>query len=353
MNRRLPPPALRAKRLFLVHGPTPIERRPALDEIVGAQRLGQARRRDGRRRGGQQDPQARVPPRRRASRAAPRPSITCGGLQSNHARATALACARLGLRAVLYLRVPDPARAASRSRRRATCCSIASPAPRSASSRRPSTASATRSWSTRGRAAERGVPAYVIPEGGSNGLGSLGYVEAMREVRGQLDLGLCEADRPRVRRRRARVRLGRHRRGRLARRGALRGRARDVGVRGLRRPRVLREDDRAHRRRGARLTTRRLSERSAAAGSSSTIARRAPPTRVMDRRAEALPRATSRARPGSSSIRSTPARRSGASRGRSSAATSRATRTSSSSTRAGLPGLLAQGEELRAALVAR
>ena len=26
----------------------------------------------------------------------------------------------------------------------------------------------------------------------SNGLGSLGYVEAMREVRGQLDLGLCE-----------------------------------------------------------------------------------------------------------------------------------------------------------------
>jgi D-cysteine desulfhydrase len=32
---------------------------------------------------------------------------------------------------------------------------------------------------------------YVIPEGGSNGLGSLGYVEAMAEVRRQLDVGLA------------------------------------------------------------------------------------------------------------------------------------------------------------------
>ena len=31
-------------------------------------------------------------------------------------------------------------------------------------------------------AAELGQTAYVIPEGGSNGLGALGYVEAMREV---------------------------------------------------------------------------------------------------------------------------------------------------------------------------
>src|SRR6185295_10485435 len=37
--------------------------------------------------------------------------ITCGGLQSNHARVTALVCAELGLRAVLLLRVPDPAKA--------------------------------------------------------------------------------------------------------------------------------------------------------------------------------------------------------------------------------------------------
>ena len=35
-----------------------------------------------------------------------------------------------------------------------------------------------------------GQTAYVIPEGGSNGLGALGYADAMREVRAQLDLGL-------------------------------------------------------------------------------------------------------------------------------------------------------------------
>ncbi len=35
--------------------------------------------------------------------------ITCGGVQSNHARATAVAAARLGLRPVLVLRGPEPA----------------------------------------------------------------------------------------------------------------------------------------------------------------------------------------------------------------------------------------------------
>jgi D-cysteine desulfhydrase len=38
---------------------------------------------------------------------------------------------------------------------------------------------------------EAGMRPYVIPEGGSNGLGSLGYVQAMAEVRAQLDLGLA------------------------------------------------------------------------------------------------------------------------------------------------------------------
>jgi D-cysteine desulfhydrase len=37
---------------------------------------------------------------------------------------------------------------------------------------------------------------YVIPEGGSNGLGSLGYVECMREVREQMRLGLAGSGAP-------------------------------------------------------------------------------------------------------------------------------------------------------------
>ena len=55
---------------------------------------------------------------------------------------------------------------------------------------------------------------YVIPEGGSNGLGALGYVEAMREVRGR---SISGSRRDAVRRRRPRVRLGWHGGGRRAR----------------------------------------------------------------------------------------------------------------------------------------
>src|SRR5512140_1245472 len=36
--------------------------------------------------------------------------VTCGGVQSNHCRATAFAAAKRGLGAVVLLRVPDPAR---------------------------------------------------------------------------------------------------------------------------------------------------------------------------------------------------------------------------------------------------
>lgn len=118
--------------------------------------------------------------------------VTCGGLQSNHARATAIVAARLGLGAVLVLRDPrrtergtlgpdDPEgfagnvlldrlvgaeirliTAADYARRDAIMAEVA--AELRAAGRRP----------------------YVIPEGGSNGLGALGYVDAMAEIREQL-----------------------------------------------------------------------------------------------------------------------------------------------------------------------
>ena len=46
------------------------------------------------------------------------------------------------------------------------------------------------------RLTRAGRKPYVIPEGGSNGLGSLGYVEAMRETRQQMDLGLAGSRAP-------------------------------------------------------------------------------------------------------------------------------------------------------------
>jgi len=42
----------------------------------------------------------------------------------------------------------------------------------------------------------RGRRAYVIPEGGSNGLGAFGYIDALREVRDQLDSGAADSSAP-------------------------------------------------------------------------------------------------------------------------------------------------------------
>jgi D-cysteine desulfhydrase len=134
--------------------------------------------------------------------------VTCGGLQSNHARATALMAARLGLGATLLLRVPPealppgtygphvdtpgevlpPVGNVLLDRLAGATVRVVSPA----------------EWKDRNAsmaaiAAElegRGERPYVIPEGGSNGIGSLGYVQAMREVREQLDLGLGGGPRP-------------------------------------------------------------------------------------------------------------------------------------------------------------
>lgn len=106
--------------------------------------------------------------------------ITCGGVQSNHARATAIYCARLRLRSILVLRGEEPeeidgnlfleklAGAEIRYITRAD-------------------------WQDRDRIMEKiadelereGRKACIIPEGASNALGSIGYVKAVEEIAGQ------------------------------------------------------------------------------------------------------------------------------------------------------------------------
>src|SRR6476661_231102 len=119
--------------------------------------------------------------------------ITCGGEQSNHARATAFAATQLGMKSVLVLRTDDPARP---------------PAPTGnilldrlvgAELRWISRAQ----WRDRNRLladeAERvrsaGGRPYIIPEGGSNALGSWGYLRAMRELVEDL-AGIAAPDHP-------------------------------------------------------------------------------------------------------------------------------------------------------------
>ncbi len=184
----------RPPRVALVHGPTPIVKRPALDALLG---LDLWIKRDDATGGAEAGNKVRKlelllgDALARASDTV----ITCGGLQSNHARATALACAALGLACVLLLRVKDPG---------------ATPLPRDGNVLLDRLAGAevrlvsydeyaARTAIMESVASElrvRGKRPYVVPEGGSNGLGSLGYVTCMKEVREQMRLGLTGKDAP-------------------------------------------------------------------------------------------------------------------------------------------------------------
>ena len=106
--------------------------------------------------------------------------ITCGGAQSNHCRATAIAAAMLGLRCRLLLRTPDPS----------------NPPPNAGNILLDRMAGAEIVWITpedyqkrdelmAREAAElqqTGRKAYPIPEGASTALGALGYVRATEEL---------------------------------------------------------------------------------------------------------------------------------------------------------------------------
>ncbi len=106
--------------------------------------------------------------------------ITCGGEQSNHCRATALAAARAGLASRVVLRTDDPA----------------APPPTTGNILLDRLAGATVRWISRPDWARRnaimeeeaaavraaGGRPYVIPEGGSNAMGSWGYLACAAEL---------------------------------------------------------------------------------------------------------------------------------------------------------------------------
>jgi D-cysteine desulfhydrase len=120
--------------------------------------------------------------------------ITCGGQQSNHARATAIVAAELGLRAVLLLRTADPRTpppaVGNLMLDYLVGAEVRFITPAQYRERDALMAELARELGARGE------HPYVIPEGGSNGLGSLGYVDAMAEIRQQLDAGLAGGPAP-------------------------------------------------------------------------------------------------------------------------------------------------------------
>jgi D-cysteine desulfhydrase len=178
-------------KLDLAHTPTPLFRHDALDALVGTAVWV---KRDDMTGGAEAGNKIRKLAYLLADAQARRATtvITCGGLQSNHARATAIAARRLGLRAVLLLRTSETSPPPALDRGNAFLDALVGAEVRfiTPEQYRERDALMEEVASELGRRGER---PYVIPEGGSNGLGALGYVDAMGELRGQLDAGQAGA----------------------------------------------------------------------------------------------------------------------------------------------------------------
>ena len=119
--------------------------------------------------------------------------ITCGGEQSNHCRATALAATRLGMGSHLLLRTADPANPPADTGNilldRLAGADIQWIDMAGWRKRNQLMAEAADALRARGR-----TP-YIIPEGGSNAVGSWGYVRAAEEL--TADLHALDGDDPR------------------------------------------------------------------------------------------------------------------------------------------------------------
>jgi D-cysteine desulfhydrase len=117
--------------------------------------------------------------------------ITCGGLQSNHARATALAARPLGLQPVLVLRTPNgsPADLPSPPTGNLLLDHIAGATLHTISPAAYRTHRATVMATIAADLTAAGHHPYVIPEGGSNAIGSLAYAAVVPEILAALPPG--------------------------------------------------------------------------------------------------------------------------------------------------------------------
>ena len=110
--------------------------------------------------------------------------VTCGGVQSNHARATAIAARRLGLEPHLVLRTPDGQPPAEWDGNalldKLVGAELHFVTPEDYRERRGEIMGAIAEKLRAG-----GKPAFVIPEGASDARGALGYVAAVRELQEQ------------------------------------------------------------------------------------------------------------------------------------------------------------------------
>lgn len=106
--------------------------------------------------------------------------ITCGGMQSNHCRATAFVAAQLGLKCHLILRGEPADKSMAEGNlllNRLSGCSISFHSTAEYNAHLPDLFAAAES-----RLQDQGFPALKIPTGGSNGDGIWGYIAASEEL---------------------------------------------------------------------------------------------------------------------------------------------------------------------------
>ncbi len=179
-------------KLSLAHLPTPLWRHPEIDSLVGAEVWV---KRDDMTAGAEAGNKIRkleyllADAQQREATAV----ITCGAVQSNHARATAILARSLGMRPVLLLRTVSaepPPLVGNLFLDRLVAAEVRLISPEQYRARKELMNQVARELEAAGE------KPYVIPEGGSNGLGALGYVTAMAEVRAQLERGFANGPAP-------------------------------------------------------------------------------------------------------------------------------------------------------------
>lgn len=107
--------------------------------------------------------------------------ITCGGIQSNHARATAVAAVKLGMKSVLLLRKPENNLIEGNH----LLDLIVGSDVRFVTREEYSEKRFEIMEEIKAEFDQKGETAYIIPEGASNGIGLFGYINAIEEIKTQ------------------------------------------------------------------------------------------------------------------------------------------------------------------------
>lgn len=107
--------------------------------------------------------------------------ITCGGIQSNHCRATAAAAAKLGIKSCLVLRGEKD----TKPEGNLLIDRLLGAEIRFITADQYSNSRGAIMEAIKAEMEQQGFKPYIIPEGASNGIGSFGYYTAMEEILSQ------------------------------------------------------------------------------------------------------------------------------------------------------------------------